>query len=84
MQVPKTIGGATVVSFALSNHLLPANTEQKRAYGMAICNYESGNGYYLFFCDDNWNEFADIWHETIEDAKDQAEYDYPGISSHWM
>lgn len=92
IEVPDTIGNAQVICYAVVNLSVPTgNTEHfangkllEAAYGLAICKYEKDNGYYLFSCDYNWVEFADTWHETIEDAKDQAEFEYAGISDNWI
>ena len=92
IEIPDFIGGSQVICYAVINLCLPTgNTEhfindklQDAAYGLAICRYESQGGYYLFSCNNNWVEFADTWHETIENAKDQAEYEYNGITNFWM
>ena len=54
----------------------------REAAGFAVCGHE--NDYYLFTCDDAWNVMFDTWHQTPEEAKRQAEYKHPGISSHWV
>ena len=84
MPVPQIIGGARVVAFAIINLALPRDSTIRLAYGAAICKHDSGNGYYLFFCGDNWHEFADTWHESIEEAQDQAEFEYAGITANWV
>lgn len=53
------------------------------AAGLAICRYESDGGFYLFYCDDQWGVLTDTWHETLEDAKEQAEFEYKGTSRTW-
>jgi hypothetical protein len=91
IDVPDIIGNARVICYAVVNLCLPTfNTRHFAhgklldvAYGLAICEYKPGEGYYLFYCNDQWNEFADGWHETIDDAKDQAEYEYAGITNNW-
>jgi hypothetical protein len=70
MNVPDIIGGEKVVCYT------PAHT-------IAICKCETQEGYYLFRCNSSWKEFADTWHETIEDAQDQAEFEYSGIVNNW-
>ncbi len=49
--------------------------------GLAICSADGG--FYLFYCDSEWNDLTDTWHLTIEDAKDQAEFEFEGVSSTW-
>lgn len=90
-EIPDIIGGAKVVCTAVVGKSLPTGNTQHYAgihllppaYGMAICRYKQA-GYYLFSCDPNWKEFADTWHQTIEDAMDQAEFEYEGISDSWV
>jgi len=53
------------------------------AAGLAIYRSDDGNGYYLFGCDSEWEVVTDTWHPTIEEAKSQAEFEYPGIAEHW-
>ena len=53
------------------------------ARGLAICRATDGHGYFLFYCDSDWEEFMDTWHETLAGAKAQAEFEYDGVSSHW-
>jgi len=49
---------------------------------LAICQDEN-NGFYLFYCDSNWEVITDGWHESIDDALSQAEHEYAGISKTW-
>jgi len=52
------------------------------ASGLAICRYDNGPGFYLFYCDDAWNEIADTWRETLEAAMAQAEFEY--TADRWL
>lgn len=91
IEVPNVIGNARVIYYAVVNLCLPTSNTQHYAngkllgiaYGLAICRYKPNNGYYLFYCNDQWREFADTWHETIDEAKDQAEFEYTGIINNW-
>jgi len=51
---------------------------------LAICQYEGETAYYLFGCDADWNTVTDTWHETLEGALQQAEFEYEGISRTWI
>jgi hypothetical protein len=51
--------------------------------GLAICQREGEAAYYLFSCDSEWSTVADSWHETMEDALEQAEFAYEGVSKTW-
>jgi hypothetical protein len=51
------------------------------AAGLAVCRDETG--YYLFGCDGDWEPVTDTWHETLDDALDQAEAEYRGTQATW-
>ena len=49
------------------------NSEQvSDFYALAICKYENDSGYYLFYCNSEWDAITDTYHDTIERAKEQA------------
>lgn len=50
---------------------------------MAICQYEGHDGYYLFGCNAEWDAVTDTCHQTLEEAKEQAEFEYVGVSETW-
>jgi len=50
---------------------------------LAIAQYPGDSGFYLFYCDDAWNVMTDTLHMTIAEAKEQAEFEFYGISNHW-
>ncbi len=54
------------------------------AAGLAICRYDGEEGFYLFGCDEGWSSVTDAWHQSIEKAKEQAEFEYEGVSSTWQ
>jgi hypothetical protein len=65
-RVPKVLGGLLVVLVA---------AEQR----IAICHdADDSGGYFLFGCDDDWNTETDSWHETLEHALRQVEFEFPG------
>ena len=51
------------------------------ASGLAIC--QDGDAYYLFYCDAEWEPVTDTWHQTLEAAKGQAEFEYRGVTTTW-
>lgn len=57
---------------------------QGQAAGLAICRYEAESGFYLFGCDAEWRCVTDSWCQTIEDAMNQAEFEYEGVSATWQ
>ncbi len=90
--VPQEIGGLPVICFTPIDdphrptgncrHLGPGGVLGP-ARGLAICG-RPDEGIYLFSCGEGWVPFADTWHETVEQAKGQAEFEYEGISATWQ
>jgi hypothetical protein len=90
---PKEIGGARVVlSTPIDAQHQPtgnckqivAGVLQRPAAGLAICQYTAQDGFSLFACDADWENISDTWHETLEEAMDQAEFEYEGVSQTWQ
>src|SRR5690348_3348676 len=50
---------------------------------LAIAQYPEEAGFYLFQCDQRWNVITDTWHESVEAAETQAEFEYAGVSTIW-
>ena len=44
---------------------------------------EGRDAYYLFYCDAEWEPVTDTWHQTLEAAKGQAEFEYRGVTTTW-
>jgi len=91
-QPPELVGGAKVVRWSAIDGLhrptgncrhIVAGVLQGPAAGLAICQYEGETAYYLFGCDPEWNTVTDTWHESLEDALEQAEFEYEGVSETW-
>lgn len=90
---PSHVGGAAVICYTTidKRHRFTGNTQQLvggvalgPAAGLAICQYEGEAFFYLFGCDEHWNSRSDTWHESLEDAKDQAEFEYQGTFTTWL
>jgi hypothetical protein len=90
---PAIIGGAHVLRWTVidGRHRPTGNCRQivdgvlqGPAAGLAVCQFEGEDSYYLFGCDADWNELTDTWHETLEDALHQAEFEYEGVSETWI
>jgi len=88
---PKFIGDAKVLLYsAVDGRHKPTGACEHEVSGekmgkakwAAICNHESDNGYYLFFCY-KAGVLSDTYHENLVEAKEQAEFEYEGISSTW-
>ncbi len=52
--------------------------------GLAICQDAGEDGFYLFGCDSEWQAVTDTWHQTLDDAKHQAEFEYEGVNKTWI
>ena len=91
-QPPQLVGGARLVQWSVidDRHRATGNCRQLidgkpqgPARGLAICQYDGEDVFYLFGCDAEWNTLTDTWHQTLEDALQQAEFEYEGVSATW-
>ena len=53
-----------------------------RAKWAAICQYGNDPGYYLILCYES-DDLSDSYHETIDEAREQAEFEYEGVTQTW-
>jgi len=60
-----------------------AGAEVGRVRGLAICRYEGESAAYLFGCDGEWSVLTDTLHDSISEAKTQAEFEYHGVENTW-
>ena len=92
VEAPRAIDGANVICFApiderhrptgSCRHTVNGALQGPMA-GLAVCQYEGEGGFYLFGCDADWTCITDTWHETLEEALHQAEFEYVGVSKTW-
>ena len=52
--------------------------------GLAICRVQEAEEFFLFGCDADWNVVTDTWHQSLDEAKDQAEWEYEGVNQTWV
>jgi hypothetical protein len=91
-QPPQDIDGAQVVRWTpiderhtrteKCEHIINGNAVHS-VFGLAICRYPNQTGYYLFGCDYDWAAVTDTFHDMIEDALRQAEFEYRGVTETW-
>jgi hypothetical protein len=91
--VPNEISNATVIHYTILDtrhiptgkcaHIVTGELINSVA-GLAICQYTGEDSYYLFYCDQNWHTLTDTWHATLQDALNQAEFEYEGTKSTWL
>ncbi len=89
-ECPKEIGGAKVIAFAIvkPKNTHTGNTEQVvagetkgPATAMIIAQYENDSSYYVFGCySQEWVAETDTWHEDLEDAIEQLDWEYENLS----
>lgn len=87
---PEQLGGATVVAYAIvgKSNTHTKNTEQivsgkvmGAARAMVIAQSEGDSGYYVFGSyTQDWASETDTWHEDLESAVDQLDWEYQGLS----
>jgi hypothetical protein len=51
---------------------------------LMICRCQTEDAFYLFGCDNNWNVITDTLHQFLEEAKEQAEFEYSGSTNTWI
>lgn len=50
---------------------------------LRIIQYPQDQGYYLFYCDESGKEFTDTYHESVEEAKAQAKWEFNVMPDEW-
>jgi hypothetical protein len=90
---PALVGGARVVCWTPIDvrHRHTGNTEQRShgvlldpAAALVIGQYEGETAFYLFGCESSWRPQSDTWHQTLAEAKAQAEFEHEGVSATWQ
>ena len=51
--------------------------------GLALCQDPTSDAVYLFYCNEEWEAVTDTWHESIDDAKAQASFEFSGTDDSW-
>jgi hypothetical protein len=68
-----TIFDETVYSTDATKHSI-AGTAMEMPAGLAIASADGA--FYLLYCDENWQVLTDTWHQSISEAKSQAEFEF--------
>ena len=86
--IPKTLDGAKVLSvtetetdFGVEDTLNGGNVA---IVALAIAQYENSQGTYLFACDAEWNVVGDLFYDSVEEAKQDAEHYYETGPLEWL
>lgn len=88
MDAPRTINGATVLQVADIADLMPTgrtrhvigDSDAPPFAALAIAKFDSAPGYYLYYCDDDWNPLTDTYHASVEQAIAQAEFEFGSLN----
>ncbi len=81
---PPTIDNARVlrvvelsglIATGKTRHIVVGKVVNKFA-ALAIVRYEHDEGVYLFYCDEEWNAVTDTYHDDIDAAVAQAEFEF--------
>jgi hypothetical protein len=86
---PETLDGARVLRYAhvtgsvrptgATRHFAPQG-QLGPAAALAIAQYSTDPGFYLFYLDDEGTVATDTYHDSIEDALAQAAFEYEGLT----
>lgn len=87
MESPSTIDGGTVLYVADLDRVTKTGRTRHVVSGqevsdfaaLAIVKYDSDSGVYLFYCDKDWNSVTDTYHENVDRAIEQAEFEFGSL-----
>jgi hypothetical protein len=86
---PHELDGARVLRYAVvtpeveptgATHHTVSGVEFGPAAALAIARYPTEDGIYLFYLDDDGLVVTDTWHASLDNALDQAAFEYEGLS----
>ena len=85
---PLEIDDAIVIGAASLSHAIKhgrtrhvvGGREVEGLGGLIIAKYGSDPGYYLFYCDSDWNVITDTYHDSMAHAIAQAEFEFGEVS----
>ena len=89
MQPPRELDGALVIRWAevtadvlatdRTRHVVDGEPKGPFAQ-LAIVRYPGDDGYHLFYLDTGGGVITDTYHDTLERAVEQADYEYIGLA----
>ncbi len=65
-----------------TKHFLGAE-QMAEPYQLKIIQYPADSGYYLIYLDKNGNELTDTYHETLQKAFEQAQWEFSVEPREW-
>ena len=87
------IDGARLICYSPIDHRHKRNGPLRRATdrrlmgqvtGLAICHDADDDTYCLMRCDEDWDPIRETVHDTMDEARHQAEYEYAGVKNTWI
>lgn len=78
---PKTIDGATVILHADVSRLGRLFDVDIRGFvaHVAVARYSGVSSVYLFYCSSNFEVLSDTYHDSLDDAVEEAAYYFPEV-----
>ena len=75
----------------ISGKFRPTGKTKHHVYGvemptpssLKIVKYPNDPGFYLFYCNDKGEEMTDTWHETLQKAFEQANWEFGVVEGDW-
>jgi hypothetical protein len=87
---PRMLGGGRVLKYArvtpdvrptgATRHILPSGVAGPAAALAIVEDAEDTGGFFLFGLDATGSVETDTWHESLDDALDQAAFEYVGLT----
>jgi len=89
---PQQLDGADVVCFASLIGLQKTDVCTHSVNGqvqdafecLVIARYQDDDGAYLFYCNKAWSVENDTLHQSVVEAKQFADQQYPGVTNRWV
>jgi hypothetical protein len=66
-----------------TRHFVDGNYVNENISELRIMHFENSSGFYLLYYDNNGNELTDTYHDTVEDALKQAEFEFDVKPNEW-
>lgn len=57
--------------------------EMQKPAELRIVTFASDKGYYLYYCDKSGAEMTDTYHDTLDEAKEQAHFEFGVRATDW-
>ena len=82
-KIIKQISLAGIKATGKTTHIV-GGEEIQQPISLQIATYGNAPGFYLFYLNGNNEIITDTWHETVEDAIEQAEWEFEIDRAKWI